>query len=65
MDRLDVTAEHGRRPPAPPIRLHKTGAQPLYAFGHRLGYTDFEYRDLKLEGGEGLTAFFTIANTGG
>ena len=43
----------------------KTGARPMYAFGHRLSYTTFEYSDLEVEGGDTVTATFTVANTGG
>jgi beta-glucosidase len=43
----------------------ETGAKPLYAFGHGLGYTTFEYDDLEVEGGETVTATFTVTNTGG
>ena len=42
----------------------KTGATPLYAFGHGLSYTSFAYRDLKVQGGETITAQFTVVNTG-
>jgi beta-glucosidase len=42
----------------------KTGEQPLYAFGHGLTYTSFEHRDLKVEGGDTITATFTVANVG-
>jgi beta-glucosidase len=42
----------------------KTGAMPLYAFGHGLSYTTFSYSDLKVTGGETITATFTITNTG-
>jgi beta-glucosidase len=42
----------------------KTGAQPLYAFGHGLSYTTFAYADLEVEGGDTITASFTITNTG-
>jgi beta-glucosidase len=38
--------------------------QPLYAFGHGLSYTSFEYSDLGATGGETITATFTITNTG-
>jgi beta-glucosidase len=42
----------------------KTGAKPLYAFGHGLSYTTFEHSDLEVEGGATITATFTVANTG-
>ena len=42
----------------------KTGAEPIYAFGHGLSYTTFDYSDLEIEGGETVTATFTVANTG-
>jgi len=38
--------------------------RPLYAFGHGLSYTAFDYDDLQLEGGETITASFTVKNTG-
>jgi beta-glucosidase len=41
-----------------------TGARPLYAFGHGLSYTTFSYSDLKVTGGETITATFTVTNTG-
>src|SRR5262245_25801111 len=42
----------------------KTGAEPLYAFGHGLSYTSFAYRDLEVTGGDTITATFTVTNTG-
>jgi beta-glucosidase len=42
----------------------KTGAKPLYAFGHGLSYTTFEYSDLEVEGGETVAMRFTVTNTG-
>src|SRR5262245_62090161 len=38
--------------------------KPLYAFGHGLSYTTFSYSDLKVSGGETITAMFTVTNTG-
>jgi beta-glucosidase len=38
--------------------------EPLYAFGHGLSYTTFAYKDLRLEGGDSVTATFTVTNTG-
>jgi len=38
--------------------------QPMYAFGHGLGYTNFAYSDLKVSGGATITATFTVTNTG-
>ena len=43
----------------------QTGATPLYAFGHGLSYTGFEYSDLECSGGETVAASFTVTNTGG
>ncbi len=42
----------------------RTGATPMYAFGHGLSYTTFAYRDLHIEGGDTVTANFTVTNTG-
>ncbi len=38
--------------------------KPLYAFGHGLSYTSFAYGDLKITGGDTITASFTVKNTG-
>ena len=38
--------------------------QPLYSFGHGLGYTGFTYRDLQVTGGETVTASFVVTNDG-
>ena len=43
----------------------KTGAKPMYAFGHGLSYTSFAYSDLDVTGGETVTATVTVTNTGG
>ena len=42
----------------------KTGEKPLYAFGYGLGYTTFDHSDLQVEGGDTITASFTVTNTG-
>ena len=38
--------------------------QPLYAFGHGLSYTRFDYSDLLVLGGDTITATFAVTNTG-
>jgi beta-glucosidase len=40
------------------------GARPLYAFGHGLSYTTFAHGDLEVNGGDTITASFTVTNTG-
>jgi len=40
------------------------GIQPVFAFGHGLSYTTFSYVDLKVTGGDTITATFTVTNTG-
>lgn len=42
----------------------ETGATPAYPFGHGLSYTTFAYEELALEGGDTVTARFTVTNTG-
>ncbi|WP_230207892.1 fibronectin type III-like domain-contianing protein [Microlunatus sp. Gsoil 973] len=42
----------------------KTGAKPMYAFGHGLSYTTFAYDNLQVEGGDTISATFTVTNTG-
>ena len=56
--RYDEGAEVGYRWFA---QQHET---PLYAFGHGLGYTSFDYGDLEVDGGDTVTASFTVTNTG-
>lgn len=40
------------------------GYMPMFAFGHGLSYTSFEYRDLTLAGGDTVTASVTVVNRG-
>jgi beta-glucosidase len=40
------------------------GETPLFAFGHGLSYTTFAYDDLAVEGGDTVTASFSVTNTG-
>jgi beta-glucosidase len=42
----------------------KTGAKPLFAFGHGLSYTSFKFSDLNVTGGKTITAKFTVSNLG-
>ncbi|MGE3875237.1 MAG: glycoside hydrolase family 3 C-terminal domain-containing protein [Parvibaculaceae bacterium] len=56
--RYDEGAEAGYRWYA------KQGERPMFAFGHGLSYTTFSYGDLKVSGGETITAAFTVTNKG-
>jgi beta-glucosidase len=42
----------------------KTGASPLFPFGHGLSYSTFAVTDLRVQGGKTLTVSFDVANTG-
>lgn len=42
----------------------RNGLEPMFAFGHGLSYTSFEYRDMVVTGGDSVTASFTAANVG-
>lgn len=42
----------------------RRGAEPMFAFGHGLSYTSFEYRDLVVTGGDTVRAGFSVVNTG-
>ena len=42
----------------------RTGQVPMFAFGHGLSYTAFEYRDLVAAGDRTIEASFTVVNTG-
>jgi beta-glucosidase len=42
----------------------RKGFKPLFPFGHGLSYTSFKYGDLKVSGGETVTASFDVTNTG-
>jgi len=44
--------------------FERTGAKPLFAFGHGLTYTSFRYTDARFAGGADLTATVTLTNTG-
>ena len=43
----------------------RQGQTPMFAFGHGLSYTSFEYRDLTVDGGATISASFTVVNVGG
>jgi beta-glucosidase len=40
------------------------GKTPLYAFGHGLSYTTFQYSGMQAQGGRGLSLSFAVQNTG-
>ncbi len=42
----------------------RTGRAPLFAFGHGLSYTTFEYGELSVSGGNTVTASLRVVNTG-
>jgi beta-glucosidase len=42
----------------------KTGAAPLFPFGHGLSYSEFAVTGLRVQGGKTLTISFDVANTG-
>jgi beta-glucosidase len=42
----------------------RRGLTPMFAFGHGLSYTRFEYRDLVLDAGDTISASFSVANVG-
>ncbi len=42
----------------------RTGQAPMFAFGHGLSYTRFEYHDLVVSGGDTITASFSVVNIG-
>ncbi len=42
----------------------REGHSPLFPFGHGLGYTRFEYGDLRIEDGDRLTVSFDVTNAG-
>ena len=42
----------------------KTGEDPMFAFGHGLSYTSFDYRDLVVTGGHTVHASFNVVNIG-
>jgi beta-glucosidase len=42
----------------------RSGQTPMFAFGHGLSYTRFEYHDLVVAGGDTVTASFSVVNTG-
>lgn len=42
----------------------RTGKRPMFDFGHGLSYTTFDYANLAVTGGDGVTATFTVTNTG-
>jgi len=71
------SALEGIMEPLPPFDIHydeglkvgykwyeAEGKKPLFAFGHGLSYTKYDYAGLKAEGGTVLNLSFTVQNTG-
>jgi beta-glucosidase len=44
--------------------LAQTSQTPMFAFGHGLSYTRFQYRDLVASGGHTVQTSFSVTNTG-
>ncbi|HUH68426.1 MAG TPA: beta-glucosidase [Mycobacterium sp.] len=42
----------------------RSGQVPMFAFGHGLSYTRFEYHDLVVTGGDTINASFSVVNVG-
>jgi beta-glucosidase len=42
----------------------REGLVPMFAFGHGMSYTGFEYRDLEVTGGQTVRASFSVVNVG-
>jgi beta-glucosidase len=42
----------------------RKGLVPMFAFGHGMSYTGFEYRDLEVTGGQTVRASFSVVNVG-
>lgn len=42
----------------------RCGHQPMFAFGHGLSYTSFDYRNLVVDGEQTITATFLVVNVG-
>jgi len=42
----------------------KSGRAPMFAFGHGLSYTRFEYHDLEVSGGDTISAIVSVVNVG-
>jgi beta-xylosidase len=55
----------GHRPAEVGYRWYaKNDTKPMFPFGYGLSYTSFAYKDLKVSGGDTVTASFTVTNTG-
>ncbi|MEV7663608.1 beta-glucosidase [Paenarthrobacter sp. NPDC089316] len=59
-----TTIEYGEGAEIGYRRFAKKDHDPLFAFGHGLAYTNFEYSALDVHGGGTVTATFTVTNTG-
>jgi len=63
-DRMPFDVEYPEGPDIGYRWFEKTGAKPLYPFGHGLSYTAFRYDDLKVTGGRQLKVTFRVTNVG-
>jgi beta-glucosidase len=62
--RVDVSVDYVEGADAGYRWYARHNVQPLFAFGHGLSYTKFDYRNLKISGGKTMKVSFEIRNAG-